>query len=205
MFKYTSISHVFIACVHSTDGHGGVSKGFQEVYKRQRAQILGPSLITHDLGKGFYSLVTLDQMKIVTKRINGAHLKLYLRPPSSPHQSTPQASPHQSTLPASPHQSTPPASPHQSTPPASPHQSTLHEVLYKGNEDKRSELNHKALYEQLYSPHLLRLWRTGACELIYKAEEDDEELDVISSYSFHINFNGAFRKKHCICRRMNLP
>ena len=142
---------------------------------------LSPSLITHDLGKGFYSLVTLDQKKIVTKRINGAYLKLYLRPPSS----------HQSTPPASPHQSTPPASPHQSTPPASPHQSTPHEVLDKGNDDKRSELNHKALHEQLYSPHLLRLWRTGACELFYKAEEDDEELDV-SSNSFHINFNETY-------------
>ncbi|KAL5515024.1 hypothetical protein EMCRGX_G000133 [Ephydatia muelleri] len=136
------------------------------------------------------------QKKIVTKRINGAHLKLYLRspsphqstppasphqftPPTSPHQSTPPASPHQSTPPPSPHQSTPPASPHQSTPPASPHQSTPHEGLDKGNEDKRSdsELNHEALHEQLYSPHLLRLWRTGACELVYKAEEDDEELD----------------------------
>ena len=53
---------------------------------------LSPSLITHDLGKGFYSLVTIDQKKIVTKRINGAHLKLYVRPPSSPHQSTPPAS-----------------------------------------------------------------------------------------------------------------
>ena len=52
---------------------------------------LSPSLITHDLGKGFYSLVTLDQEKIVTKRINGAHLKLYLCPSSSPHQSTPPA------------------------------------------------------------------------------------------------------------------
>ena len=58
---------------------------------------LSPGLITHDLGKGFYSLVTLDQKKIVTKRINGAHLKLYLCPPSSPHQSAPPASPHQST------------------------------------------------------------------------------------------------------------
>ena len=114
-------------------------------------------------------------------------------PPTSPHQSTPPASPHQSTPPPSPHQSKPPASPHQSTPPASPHQSTPHEGLDKGNEDKRSdsELNHEALHEQLYSPHLLRLWRTGACELVYKAEEDDEELDV-SSHSFHINFKGTF-------------
>ena len=146
---------------------------------------LSPNLITHDLGKGFYSLVTLDQKKIVTKRINGAHLKLYLCPPSSPHQSTPPASPHLSPPPASPHLSPPPASPHQHTPPASPHLSTSPEVVDKGNEDKRSELNHKTLHEQLYSTHLLRLWRTGACELFYKAEEDDEELDV-SSHSFRI-------------------
>ena len=89
-----------------------------------------------------------------------------------------------------PHLSTPPASPHQSTPPASTHLSTPPEVVDKGNEDRRSELNHKALHEQLYSPHLLRLRRTGACDLFYKAEEDDEELDV-SSHSC-VNFNGTF-------------
>jgi hypothetical protein len=124
---------------------------------------LSPSLITHDLGKGFYSLVTIDQKKIVTKRINGAHLKLYVRPPSSPHQSTPPASPHLSPPLASltcPHHQHPLISPHHTR---SPHMSTPPEVVDKGNEDKRSELNHKALHEQLYSPHLLGLWRTEWC------------------------------------------
>ena len=73
---------------------------------------LSPSLITHALGKGFYSLVTLDQKKIVTKRINGAHLKLYLRPPSSPHQSTPPASPHLSHPLTCPHHQHPLISTH---------------------------------------------------------------------------------------------
>ena len=91
---------------------------------------MGPSLITHDLGKGFYSLVTLDQKKIVTKRINGAHLKLYLCPPSSPHQSAP---------PASPHQSTPPASERVSEGHLKPCNSV---IVDKDNEDKRSEINH---------------------------------------------------------------
>ena len=119
------------------------------------------------------ALVTLDQKKIVTKRINGAHLKLYLRPHSSPHKSTPPTSPHQSTLPASERVSGAHLKPYNS------------EVVDKGNVDKRSELNHKARNKQLYSPHLLHLWWTGACELFYKAEEDDEELEV-SSHSFHI-------------------
>ena len=34
------------------------------------------------------------------------------------------------------------------------------------------------LWEQLHSSHLMRLWRTGACVLHYKAAEDDEEFDV---------------------------
>ena len=67
---------------------------------------LGPSVITHDLGKGFYTIVTLDEKKIVIKNISGAHLTFYQYPPSSPHQSTSLASPHQSTLSSSPHQST---------------------------------------------------------------------------------------------------
>ena len=46
---------------------------------------LGPSVITHDFGKGFYSIVTLDEKKIVTKRISGAHLKFYHHSLTSPH------------------------------------------------------------------------------------------------------------------------
>ena len=41
-----------------------------------------------------------------------------------------------------------------------------------GKDDERGEINYTALSEQLYPPHLLRLWRTVACELFYEAEED---------------------------------
>ena len=85
---------------------------------------LGSSIITHDFGKGFYSIMTLDEKKIVTKRISGTHLKFYKHAPSSPHQSTSPACPHQSTSPSTPHQSTSPSTPHQSTSPSTPHQST---------------------------------------------------------------------------------
>ena len=37
------------------------------------------------------------------------------------------------------------------------------------------------LEEQLYSPNILRLWRSGACTSYYEAKEDDEEFDVNSS------------------------
>ena len=35
--------------------------------------------------------------------------------------------------------------------------------------------------EQLYSPNILRLWRSGECTSYYEAKEDDEEFDVNSS------------------------
>ncbi|KAL5500632.1 hypothetical protein EMCRGX_G012223 [Ephydatia muelleri] len=125
------------------------------------------SMITHDFDKGFYSIVTLGEKKIVTKRINGAHLN-----PSCPHQSTsPSCPPHQSTSPSCPHQST-------STTPASERNSGVHLKLSKCEEDdsERGEIYYAALNEQLYTPHLLRLWRTGACELYYEAEQDNEEF-----------------------------
>ena len=34
--------------------------------------------------------------------------------------------------------------------------------------------------EQLYSPNILHLWRSGACRSYYEAKEDDEEFDVNS-------------------------
>ena len=40
------------------------------------------------------------------------------------------------------------------------------------------EIDCSILWEQLHSSHLMRLWRTGACVLHYKAAEDDEEFDV---------------------------
>ena len=44
--------------------------------------------------------------------------------------------------------------------------------------NERGELNYAALSKQLYSPHLVWLWRTGAFELFYETEEDDEEFKV---------------------------
>ena len=98
-------------------------------------------MITHEPVKGFYSIVTLDEKKIVTKRISDVYQNLYQHPPSSPHQSTPPSSLHQFTSSSSSHQSTSPSlitsthlplsslvhitsSPYQSTSPSSPHQST---------------------------------------------------------------------------------
>ena len=45
--------------------------------------------------------------------------------------------------------------------------------------DERGESNYAALSKQLYSPHLVWLWRTGAFELFYETEEDNEEFKVI--------------------------
>ena len=46
-------------------------------------QWLGPYRIATDLGKGFYALSDLNSENIVTKRINGAHLKAYFTSPLS--------------------------------------------------------------------------------------------------------------------------
>ena len=60
------------------------------------AKWLGPFLLSSELGKGFYSLASLDGKTVVVKRINGAHLKVYKRssswePSPSPHDN-PQSS-----------------------------------------------------------------------------------------------------------------
>ena len=48
------------------------------------------------------------------------------------------------------------------------------------------EIDCSILWEQLHSSHLMRLWRTGACVLHYKAAEDDEEFDVsVNEYKLH--------------------
>ena len=48
------------------------------------------------------------------------------------------------------------------------------------------EIDCSILWEQLRSSHLMRLWRTGACVLHYKAAEDDEEFDVsVNKYKLH--------------------
>ena len=38
---------------------------------------------------------------------------------------------------------------------------------------EHEEFNHEELLKQLHSPNLMRLWRTGASELLYSTEEDD--------------------------------
>ena len=56
------------------------------------AKWLDPFLLSSELGRGFYSLASLDGKTIVVKRINGAHLKVYKRSLSwepSPSISTP--------------------------------------------------------------------------------------------------------------------
>ncbi len=45
---------------------------------------LGPYTIARDLRKGLYSLKAVDSADVVVSRVNGAHLKPYFSPPSSP-------------------------------------------------------------------------------------------------------------------------
>ena len=52
------------------------------------------------------------------------------------------------------------------------------------------EIDCSILWEQLHSSHLMRLWRTGACVLHYKAADDDEEFDVsMKTNEFYIQFH----------------
>ena len=46
---------------------------------------------------------------------------------------------------------------------------------YEKNQDK---LDCSLLEQQLYSTHLLRLWRSGACALKNESNEDDEQFNV---------------------------
>ena len=41
-----------------------------------------------------------------------------------------------------------------------------------------TELDCSVLEEQLYSPSLSRLWRSGACILHYEATDDDQDFNV---------------------------
>ncbi|KAL5510421.1 hypothetical protein EMCRGX_G005962 [Ephydatia muelleri] len=127
---------------------------------------LSPSLITRDLGKDVYSLVTLDQKKIVTKRINGAHLKLYtyvhhhlltsphhLHPLTSPHHLHPLISPHHLHPFTSPHPLHLLISPHHLHLLISPHH--LHPLISPHHLHLLISPHHLHL---LISPHHLRLW-----------------------------------------------
>lgn len=48
--------------------------------RKMDAEWLGPLLVSHELGKGFYTLASLDGKNVVTKSINGAHLKVLITP-----------------------------------------------------------------------------------------------------------------------------
>ena len=50
------------------------------------------------------------------------------------------------------------------------------------------EIDCSILWEQFHSSHLMRLWRTGACVLHYKAAEDVEDFDV-SVNEFDVSVN----------------
>ena len=45
------------------------------------------------------------------------------------------------------------------------------------------KLDHDVLWKQLFSSNLMRLWRTGACELLYKSKEDDEVFVSCEMYT----------------------
>ena len=140
---------------------------------------VGPYIITVKLSKGFYSLQSVANSSDCIKRVNGAHLKVFYcseyqsscsNSPnhfnqSSPHHSG-QSSPHHSGQP-SPHHSGQPSPQHSSQ--SSPCQSECSSML---------EIDSTIVWSQLHSPHLMRLWRTGASTLQYEAEEDDEAFDV---------------------------
>ena len=51
-------------------------------------------------------------------------------------------------------------------------------VLSPEQVEVEAELDRSVLEEQLYSPSLSRLWRSGACILHYEAKEDDEDFIV---------------------------
>ena len=122
--------------------------------------------------------------------------------PQHSSQSTPQHSSQLSTinssqsLPKSPHQSSSHLSKviNSTISSASGCPSNIIQVPLSCNDNKTEcsgvlqmeEIDCSILWEQLHSSHLMRLWRTGACVLHYKAAEDDEEFDVsVNEYKLH--------------------
>ena len=45
------------------------------------------------------------------------------------------------------------------------------------------KLDHDILWEQLFSSNLMRLWRTGACKLLYDSKKDDEAFVSCEMYT----------------------
>ena len=65
------------------------------------------------------------------------------------------------------------------------HQSKVDEIqckerglLIPEQVEVETELDCSVLEEQLYSPSLSRLWRSGVCILHYEAKEDDQDFNV---------------------------
>ena len=54
---------------------------------------------------------------------------------------------------------------------------------HQSEEIEVDKLDHDILWEQLFSSNLMRLWRTGACELLYDSKEDDEAFVSCEMYT----------------------
>ena len=119
-------------------------------------QYVGPYMIMKIHGKGFYRLKQVGNEECVVERINGAHLK--------PYQVADESSEVRNTV-------------------------EKGKVCNKDLDKLQSEeievdkLDHDILWEQLFSSNLMRLWRTGACELLYDSKEDDEALVSCEMYT----------------------
>ena len=117
---------------------------------------VGPYMIMKIHGNGFYRLKQVGNEECVVERINGAHLK--------PYQVADESSEVRNTV-------------------------EKGKVSNKDLDKQQSEeievdkLDHDILWEQLFSSNLMRLWRTGACELLYDSKEDDEAFVSCEMYT----------------------
>ena len=117
---------------------------------------VGPYMIMKIHGKGFYRQKQVGNEECVVERINGAHLK--------PYQVADESSEVRNTV-------------------------EKGKVCNKDLDKQQSEeievdkLDHDILWEQLFSSNLMRLWRTGACELLYDSKEDDEAFVSCEMYT----------------------
>ena len=55
--------------------------------------------------------------------------------------------------------------------------------LDKQQSEEINWIMHDILWEQLFSSNLMRLLRTGACELLYDSKEDDEAFVSCEMYT----------------------
>ena len=120
---------------------------------------VGPYIITAKLRKGFYSLQSVASSSDCIKCVIGAHLKMFY---SSEQQSCSNSLHHFN----------------QSPPHHSGQSSPQHSSQSQSECSNMLEIDSAMVWNQLHSPYLMRLWRTGASTLQYEAEEDDEAFDV---------------------------